>query len=113
MTTKVVINDGLINYGLSKEAYDFLGLDWEREVIWPVERISPGMTSEKYFVPAGMAYKNDRTNPKLVACVEKLGEKAGVPGTYFQIVEIKDGDTWEIVCRELGGEEIIIYLGGK
>jgi hypothetical protein len=109
MTQRVVVNDGLINYGLSELAYKELGQDWEREVVWPIQRINP----EYVGLYAGMAYKDDRSNPELVACVEKLGESAGVPGTYFIIVDVQDNDSWEIVPRVMGGEDIIIYLGGN
>jgi len=106
---KVVVNDGLVNYGLSEEAYKFLGLDWERLVVWPIQRNNPDYQG----LYAGMAYQHDRSNPKLVECVEKLGIQAGVPGTYLIIVDVQDRDDWEIVPRVLGGEDIMIYLGGR
>ena len=53
--TKVVINCCFGGYSLSKEAYEFLGLEWDE---------------------FGFEFEDDRTNPKLVECVETLKEKA-------------------------------------
>ena len=102
---KVVVNDGLVNYGLSELAYKELGLDWERLVVWPMERQIPGYKG----LLAGMAYAYDRTNPKLVACVEKLGDLAGVRGTFLMVIEFPDDKTYEIIPRQLWGEDLIIY----
>jgi len=72
---KVVINSCFGGFGLSEKAYEFLGLEWNS-------------FDHDYFY--------DRSNPKLVECVEKLGSAAN--GTYAQleIVEIPDdiGDEW-------------------
>jgi hypothetical protein len=72
---KVVINGCFGGYGLSEAAYKFLGEEWDGY---------------------GIAYKDDRTNPKLVECVEKLGEKAGMDYSRLKIVEIPDGTDFEI-----------------
>lgn len=104
-TVKVVVNDGLINYGLNETAYKQMGLDWEKMVVWPMEKVNPDYKG----LLAGMVYKDDRSNSKLVGCVETLGpEGCGIPGTYFIIVEVSKDFKWEIVPRILGGEDLVI-----
>lgn len=68
---KVVINRCYGGFGLSEKAMKFLGVDSS----WP---------------------DIARNDPKLVECVEKLGEEAN--GTYaeLKVVEIPDDVNWEI-----------------
>lgn len=72
---KIVINRCHGGFSLSKEAYEYLGLEWDGY---------------------GFKYGGDRTNPKLIECIETLGHKAN--GTYsnLTIVEIPDDVEWEI-----------------
>ena len=72
---KVVINKCFGGYSLSKEAYKYLGLSW-----------------------GGYGYKfqDDRTNPKLVEVVEKLGEKANGQFADLKVVEIPNNINWFI-----------------
>jgi hypothetical protein len=72
---KVVINQGYGGYGLSEEAYVELGLRWD---------------------DYGLAFEDDRANPKLVVVVEKLGDKASGSCSKLKVVEIPDGVEWEI-----------------
>lgn len=53
--TEIVLNKCYGGYSLSKEAYEFLGLEWDEY---------------------GFAFENDRTNPQLIECVRHLGKKA-------------------------------------
>ena len=84
---KIVINDDYGGFGLSEKAYEFLGLKWDRY---------------------GYEYGNDRSNPKLVECVEKLGEKASGALSKLRVVEIPDGieytieyyDGWEHIAEK-------------
>ena len=72
---KVVINGCYGGYSLSDEALDYLGI--------------PG--ASRY------TYDNDRTNPKLVECVEKLGEAASHGlGSSLYVVEVPDDVEWTI-----------------
>lgn len=82
---KIVVNKCWGGYGLSKEAYEYLGLEWDG-----------------YGYSTGGMERND---PKLVECVETLGEKAN--GTYskLEVVEIPDDVEWEI--RNYDGMETI------
>lgn len=75
---KIVLNKCYGGFGLSKEAYDYLGIPWDGY---------------------GYAY-NDyelRTNPKLVECIETLGsEKASGQFSKLRVVEFPDDLDYEI-----------------
>lgn len=66
---KIVINKCYGGFGLSKDAYEFLGIKWDG---------------------FGFDFENDRENPKLIECVEKLKEKANGNYAKLKIVEIPD-----------------------
>ena len=53
--TEIVLNKCYGGYSLSKLAYKFLGLEWGNY---------------------GYAFQHDRTNPKLIQCIEELGDLA-------------------------------------
>lgn len=74
---KVVINADFGGFSLSKEAFDFLSISFDRY-------------GYKY------ADKEMRDNPKLVECVEKLGEKANGLCAKLKVVEIPDDVEWEL-----------------
>ena len=72
---KVVINGCYGGYSLSDEALAYLGI--------------PG--GSRY------TYDDDRANPKLVECVEKLGEAASHGlGSSLYVVEVPDDVEWTI-----------------
>lgn len=82
---KVVINICYGGFGLSEAAYKMLGPEWD-----------------KY----GFVYNRDnRTDPKLVACVEELGDQASGRFAKLTVVEIPDNIEWEI--EEYDGQEWI------
>lgn len=64
---KIVINKCYGGFGLSKDAYEFLGIKWD-----------------------DLDFADDRENPKLIECVEKLKEKANGRGAILKIIEIPD-----------------------
>lgn len=68
---KVVINRCYGGFGLSEKAMKFLGVDSS----WP---------------------DITRNDPKLVECVEKLGEEANGVYAELKVVEIPDDVNWEI-----------------
>ena len=72
---KVVINKCYGGFGLSKEAYKYLGLDWDGY---------------------GFKYGDNRTDPKLVECVETLGDIASGSFAELKVVKIPDDVEWEI-----------------
>ncbi len=75
---KVAINRCWGGFGLSKEAYEFLGLEWDG---------------------FGYAYSPDekRTDPALIECIEKIGsEKASGHFASVEVVEIPDDVDWYI-----------------
>jgi len=82
---KIVINSCFGGYSLSQEAYEELGIPWD---------------------DFGYAYDDDRANPKLVACVEKLGpELASGSKARLKVVEIPDDAKWYVT--EYDGFETI------
>lgn len=72
---KIVINGCYGGYGLSKAAYEELGLEWD---------------------DYGFEFIDQRDNPKLVACVEKLGAAASATHAQLYVVEIPDDVDWYI-----------------
>lgn len=71
---KVVINKCWGGFGLSKEAFEYLGLEWDGFGCAEIER----------------------HNSKLVECVEKLGDKANGRFASLEVVEIPDDVEYEI-----------------
>jgi hypothetical protein len=72
---KIVINRCYGGYSLSRRAYKELGRKWDGD---------------------GSAYMSCRTNQKLVAAVEKLGDAASGVLAKLEVVEIPDGVDWEL-----------------
>ena len=101
---KIVINDGMGSYGLSLDAYAFLDLDWEKEVVYPLERVSPGISNDTELF--GLAYQNDRMNKRIVNCVEELGSNAGWSNSHLVVVNVDKTRPWKIETDEFGWERI-------
>lgn len=73
---KVVINRCYGGFGLSEKAYEYLGLEWD-----------------------GFGYEycyGDRSDKKLVECVQTLGSEANGRCAKLKIVNIPDDVEWEI-----------------
>jgi len=88
---KIAINRRFGGFSLSKEAYDFLGLEWDEY---------------------GGAYTNDdkRTDPDLIRCIEALGpERASGSCAFLKVIEIPDGLHYEI--EDFDGIEKVLYVG--
>ncbi len=81
---KVVINTCFGGFGLSEAAYAELGIEWDGY---------------------GYRFAKDRTNPQLVAVVEKLGKAANGMCAKLKVVEIPDDVKWEI--QEYDGREYV------
>ena len=83
---KIVVNRCYGGFSLSQKAYEFLGLKWD---------------------DFGFKYKDHdlRTDPKLIECVETLGEDANGRWAVLEVVEIPDNISWEI--DEYDGVETI------
>lgn len=58
-------------------------------------------------------HANWRTDPNLIALVEKDSEKAGVPYSRLAVVEIPDNATDYIVDEHSGVEDVVYVLDGK
>ena len=86
---KIVINTSFGRFYLSKEACKFLGLECKEDEICDL-------------------FDNDRTNPKLIECVEQLGEAANGPCSELKIVEIPDGAQY--IIADYDGKEHIAEL---
>ena len=71
---KIVVNKCYGGFGLSEAAYNFLGLEWD-----------------------GYGYADiPRNDPKLVECVETLGDKVNGRCAQLCITEIPDDIDWVI-----------------
>ena len=83
---KVVINTCFGGFGLSQEAYRFMGIEWD---------------------DFGYKFSGDekRCDPKLVECVERLGEAASGSFAELKVIEIPDGVEFEI-CEYDGLEHV-------
>jgi len=84
---KIIINTCFGGFSLSKEAYKFLGLEWKEGEIF------------------GFAFSDDRTNPKLIECVEQLGKAASGRFGDLTVVEIPDDVEYTIESYD-GNEHI-------
>ena len=73
--TKIVISSCFGGFGLSKAAYEYMGIPWDGY---------------------GFASEVSRTDPKLIACVEVLGDAASGLFAKLKIVEIPDDVLWKI-----------------
>jgi hypothetical protein len=71
---KIVINNCYGGYCLSEAAYNELGIPWDTYGFCEL----------------------DRSDPKLVSCVEKLGSAASGSYAKLKIVEVPDDVEWEI-----------------
>lgn len=74
---KIVINAAYGGFKLSKEAYEFLGIPWDK---------------------FGYEYNDydKRTDSKLIECVETLGAKASGDYAKLKVVEVPDDVEWKI-----------------
>ena len=73
-------------FSLSKEAYDFIGLEWDGY---------------------GYAFSDDskRADAKLIECIETIGEKAEGSCAEISIVAVPDAVRWYI--HETDGREVV------
>ena len=84
---KVVLNYCFGGYGLSRKAYEFLGLPWDG---------------------FGFAYEDDRDNPKLVECVETLGEEANGCCAELAVEEYDDYNYVHGISEYDGNESLTL-----
>lgn len=81
---KYVINNCYGGYSLSEAAYRFLGISWDG---------------------TGFAFDDERSNPRLVECVEKLGADANGECADLSVIEVPDGIS--VHLEEYDGMEYI------
>lgn len=94
MFMEIVINECYGGFSLSKEAYEWLGLEWD-----------------------GYGFKygdiEKRTDPKLIECVKTLKDKADGRFANLQVVKIPEEATdWKLDEYD-GCESIICVIDGK
>ena len=91
---EIVINECYGGFSLSKEAYEWLGLEWDGY---------------------GFKYSDseERTDPKLIECVKTLKEKADGRFSSLRVVKIPEEATdWKLDEYD-GAESIICVIDGK
>ena len=81
---KVAINTCYGGFSLSREAYEHIGIKWDK---------------------SGDCYEEDRTDPKLIACIEALGRRAWGQLPELKVVEIPDGIEW-FISNHAGKEHV-------
>lgn len=86
---KIVINTCYGGYGLSKEALEYLGI--------------PFTDNGFYLSNVQDTFNSDRSNPKLVQCIEALGLKTSERNAKLVVIEIPDNIDW--VIEEYAGVE--------
>jgi hypothetical protein len=75
VTMDIAINKCFGGFGLSKAAYEELGIKWDG---------------------FGYKYSDNRTDPDLIRVIRKLGPKASGQMASVEIVTITDDVEWEI-----------------
>ena len=82
---EVVLNKCYGGFCLSKEAYEYLGLEWDGYGF----------------------YRGDRTDPKLIECVNVLGDRANGRYAKLAIVDVPDDIDIEECLSSYDGYETI------
>lgn len=88
---KVVINTCYGGFNLSEKAANFIGLEVLKDPVWGTLVIGAGSL--------------DRSDPKLIECVETFGEEANGEYAKLEVVEIPDDVEYEITNYD-GSETI-------
>ena len=83
-TIEIVLNKCYGSYGLSKKAYEYLGIEWDNY---------------------GCIYEEDRINPKLIEVVKVLKEEASMGCSQLEIEEIDMEDLLSLRIRSYDGFE--------
>ena len=86
---KIVLNKCLGGFSLSEKAHEFLGPEWD-----------------------GYGYNSGyekRTDPKLIKCIETLGEACNTGFSDLKVIEIPDGISYYI--DDYDGIERVIEIG--
>ena len=87
---KIVLNKCYGGYSLSPQAYKYLGKEWD---------------------DYGFDFENDRTNTKLIECVEKLKDEASGLCANLKVITIPDDNYYKI--DEYDGYETIYYSASE
>lgn len=88
---KIAVNKCFGGFGVSKAVYDELGIEWD----------GYGYLQNEDFGIESDNYLEWRTDPKLIAAIEKIGEdKASGELAKIRVLDIPDGIEWEIECYD-------------
>ncbi len=96
---KIVKNTCYGGFGLSHEAHVELAkrkgltICWREEYSMHHYYTSPDMNDDSYWYPAS---DMERTDPDLIAVIEKLGKKSWGQSAELGVVDIPDGVEYEI-----------------
>lgn len=83
---KVVVNRCYGGFGLSEALYEELGIPWDGYGFIPFDDLPPSRS-----------HPDLRTDPRLIAAIEKIGEEAASGDlSSLEIVEIPDGTDFYI-----------------
>lgn len=94
---KIVLNKCYGGFGLSKKAYEHIGLEWD----------DYGYEFSGNSITGNIIEK--RTNPDLIKAIEELGEDASGRHAKLVVVEVPDRDDYYIT--EYDGIETLHYGG--
>lgn len=85
---KIAINCNAGEFCLSKKAYEYMGIPWDNE---------------------GWYENGERTDPKLIDCIENLGEQANGWFARLKVIEIPDNIDYRII--NFDGFETVVEEG--
>jgi hypothetical protein len=84
---KIAVNKDFGGFGVSPAVYVELGIEWD----------GFGYLENKHFGLEGRYVYAFRSHPKLIAAIEKIGQKeASGSLAKIRVIEIPDGIEWEI-----------------
>ena len=96
---KIVLNAGDGDFSLSPRAFELYSALRSQQKLptqWTEKLFEEGIRSFRPYCLREL----DRTDPDLVAVVEKFGLDAGGPNVEFHVLEVPEGAAWKIrdVC---------------
>lgn len=95
---KIVLNKDYGGFSISDTACEFLGLPLTHK------HYSSSLVSNCNYY-----FDDDRSNPQLIECVEKLGSLASGAFAALEIVEIPD-ETTDYYINDYDGLETVFYV---
>lgn len=108
---KLVLNKCYGGFGISKEAVEFMAADGCHHAKAALDASVKHKTNMYQYGYADNLDSYDRTNPHLIKAVEQLGKKANGPHAELVVVDIPDGEAYQI--EDYDGMETVrqAYIG--